>query len=442
MGNVGGERQWETSATVSSAGELPWTVTVNLLLQLNLEGKLLLLFLLGIVVAGQLNRAIYRLAHFQRSISPWSFPPDDALPRRWFDRLPVVGWWSLRREAGVHGRFFWLRPMLVELSTGIGLAALYWYEVEHRGLAPVQLQNGWPITWLHAEFASHSILFALLIVATFIDIDEKTIPEEITDLGAIFGLLLAAVAPRALLPDAVPAPLEFLAGTTFLTSPNAWTEELNGPRGLVIGLACYLGWCYAIAPKIWWTRGGLRKALRLLWGSMMRPPVLRLILIVTLIGSAGVTLVWKIGGLSWQGMLTALVGMAFAGGLVWAVRVIGSFALGREAMGFGDVTLMAMIGAFVGWQASLIIFFIAPLAGLVLALLQWILTGRRDIPYGPFLAFATLLVVLGWDAFWFGYARPVFALGWWIPGIVICCLALMAGMLTAWRYITDCWRSD
>ena len=71
-----------------------------------------------------------------------------------------------------------------------------------------------------------------------------------------------------------------------------------------------------------------------------------------------------------------------------------------------------------------------------------ILTGRRDIPYGPFLAFATLLVVLGWDAFWFGSARPVFALGWWIPGIVICCLALMAGMLTAWRYITDCWRSD
>ena len=40
------------------------------------------------------------------------------------------------------------------------------------------------------------------------------------------------------------------------------------------------------------------------------------------------------------------------------VRVLGSQVLRREAMGFGDVTLMAMIGAFLGWQAAVLTFFL------------------------------------------------------------------------------------
>ena len=82
-------------------------------------------------------------------------------------------------------------------------------------------------------------------------------------------------------------------------------------------------------------------------------------------------------------MLTALVGLAASGGIVWAVRLIGTAALRREAMGFGDVTLMMMIGAFLGWQAGLMLFFLAPFAGLVIGLLQFVL--RRDdvIPLRP-----------------------------------------------------------
>ncbi len=50
------------------------------------------------------------------------------------------------------------------------------------------------------------------------------------------------------------------------------------------------------------------------------------------------------------------------GGVIWAVRVLGRWTLRMEAMGFGDVTLMAMIGTYMGWQASLVVFFLAPLA--------------------------------------------------------------------------------
>ena len=35
-------------------------------------------------------------------------------------------------------------------------------------------------------------------------------------------------------------------------------------------------------------------------------------------------------------------------------------------MGFGDVTLLAMIGAFVGWQGVIVVFFLAPFAGAVI----------------------------------------------------------------------------
>ena len=92
--------------------------------------------------------------------------------------------------------------------------------------------------------------------------------------------------------------------------------------------------------------------------------------------------------------------MAASGGLVWLVRIIGTAALHREAMGFGDVTLMAMIGAFLGWQPCLVIFFLAPFAGLVVGVLRLILFRDREIPYGPFLCLATLLLIVRWHAIW------------------------------------------
>jgi leader peptidase (prepilin peptidase) / N-methyltransferase len=124
--------------------------------------------------------------------------------------------------------------------------------------------------------------------------------------------------------------------------------------------------------------------------------------------------------------------MAFGGGLVWAVRIIGSGALGKEAMGFGDVTLMAMIGAYVGWQASLMIFFMAPFVAVAICLAQWILTRQRDIAFGPYLCGAALILILCWDNLW-QRSYPIFELGWLVPKVLFVCLILMGGMLLLWR---------
>ena len=166
--------------------------------------------------------------------------------------------------------------------------------------------------------------------------------------------------------------------------------------------------------------------------NLARPPLAW----IALVGAAAIVAVWYRGGAAWVGLLTALVGMFGGGAMIWAVRIVGSAAMRREAMGFGDVTLMMMVGAFLGWQASVIIFFIAPFAGLIVGLLQLIL--RRDdvIPYGPFLCLGALMVMVRWADIWIN-VQPVFQLGWLVPAVLGVGIALLGAMLVIWRNIKE-----
>jgi leader peptidase (prepilin peptidase)/N-methyltransferase len=84
----------------------------------------------------------------------------------------------------------------------------------------------------------------------------------------------------------------------------------------------------------------------------------------------------------------------------------------KAAMGFGDVTLTAMMGAFLGWRALIVAFFIATLVGSIVGLAR-IALGRlawgKHLPFGPFLALggaSTLFVgerILRW---YLGLLRP------------------------------------
>ena len=94
---------------------------------------------------------------------------------------------------------------------------------------------------------------------------------------------------------------------------------------------------------------------------------------------------------------SVLMGYLIAGGVVWAVRIGGSLAFGKEAMGLGDVHMMAAVGACLGWIDPTIAFFLAAFVGVAYAIVAQIFIGKlnRAMPYGPFLAVATLMVVLG-----------------------------------------------
>ena len=129
------------------------------------------------------------------------------------------------------------------------------------------------------------------------------------------------------------------------------------------------------------------------------------------------------------------MGLAFAGGVTWAVRLSASWGLQVEALGFGDVTLMAMIGTYIGWHPSLIVFFLAPLISIAFVLVRWMLTGETATPYGPYLCAATVVLLVYWNSFWIGWAEPVFQLGGIILGIVVACVVLMGVMLWIWRLV-------
>jgi leader peptidase (prepilin peptidase)/N-methyltransferase len=102
----------------------------------------------------------------------------------------------------------------------------------------------------------------------------------------------------------------------------------------------------------------------------------------------------------WHGLVWSLTGLVTGAGLTWLVREISSRILGQEAMGLGDVTLMAMIGSFVGWQPVLFIFALAPVCGILIAIAARFLTGKTYVPYGPYLSAATLIVLFSWRWLW------------------------------------------
>jgi prepilin signal peptidase PulO-like enzyme (type II secretory pathway) len=281
-----------------------------------------------------------------------------------------------------------------------------------------------------------------MLAASLVDIDERCIPDGITVPGTLGGLALAAVYPWSLLPAEAAWPRGAALQIDFLkiTSPVdiGWPIILAGrPHlpALAIGLLCYLLWCMALLPRPWRTRRGYRTAIWLLTARMAqtlcyRPTgrLFRPMLWLIGLGIAGIVGVWWIAGPRWVALLSALVGMAAGGGIVWIVRQIGFHTLGRESMGFGDVTLMAMIGAFLGWQNTILVFFAAPLLGLVWALLQLVKSGDHELFFGPFLCLAAAIVVVRWESVW-NWARGVFVLGWFIPAVLALGFVLMAIML-------------
>jgi leader peptidase (prepilin peptidase)/N-methyltransferase len=90
----------------------------------------------------------------------------------------------------------------------------------------------------------------------------------------------------------------------------------------------------------------------------------------------------------------AILGGLIGAFVVWLTRILGSYILGKEAMGLGDVHLMLGVGAVLGAGMATVAFFLAPFAGIVAGLYLWITRSRRQLPYGPYLSLAAGVVML------------------------------------------------
>jgi len=369
----------------------------------------LFVFTLGSIIGSLLNVCIYRLPReeeFWLAFKSLLYPPSHC-PRckrqiPFYDNVPIFGWLLLRgRCRGCQGRISARYP-LIELLTALLFVAVYCAEIPDWWALPrassiyhiygPEAAGEWltPLALAHWRYAFHMVLVVALIVATFIDIDLRVIPDTVTLPAMAVGIL----------------------GNTLI-----------GP-GLV-----YL-------VPVWYQTQGMQSTLPLevqrFVLSLSPPPALPA-WFAEWMHYVGVPMWMKAHPLA-HGLAVAVAGILVGGGTIWGVRIAGYWGLKKEAMGFGDVVLLAMIGSYIGWQGSLGVFFFAPLCALVAVLISLLFRFEREIPYGPYLSVATLIVLLCGRWVW-PSVESILALGPFLPVAGLIMFASLIGLLYLTRTI-------
>lgn len=96
-------------------------------------------------------------------------------------------------------------------------------------------------------------------------------------------------------------------------------------------------------------------------------------------------------------LIASVLGAVAGGGLLWAVAEAYLRLRGIEGMGFGDVKMMAMVGAFLGAPLALLTIMLGSLLGSVIGLIFIKLSDKSreyELPFGTFLSFAGIVAVL------------------------------------------------
>ncbi|WP_417910808.1 prepilin peptidase [Candidatus Electronema sp. PJ] len=113
---------------------------------------------------------------------------------------------------------------------------------------------------------------------------------------------------------------------------------------------------------------------------------------------------------TWQ---QAGLGILIGGGILYGVAMGYALVTGKEGMGGGDIKLLAMIGAFLGWQSLLYVVFASSLTGSViggLSLLMQKKDSQTRIPFGPFLSLAAMS--------WLYFQDGILAMWRWYLGVM------------------------
>jgi leader peptidase (prepilin peptidase) / N-methyltransferase len=112
--------------------------------------------------------------------------------------------------------------------------------------------------------------------------------------------------------------------------------------------------------------------------------------------------------ITWQ---DSLIGAIAGGGILYLVAFGFAKLTGKEGMGGGDIKLLAMIGAWMGWRSIPLIILISSLTGSIIGAATLLLAGkglRTRIPFGPFLVLGTLVYLFFGhkiESFYFGLYR-------------------------------------
>ncbi|MBA7714482.1 hypothetical protein ES703_123507 [subsurface metagenome] len=358
------------------------------------------IFAFGCCIGSFLNVVIYRLPRDKSIITPPSACPACGKHIRFYDNIPLISWLRLGRKcryckAPISPRYF-----VIELLTGLlflGLFILY-FRTDLRTGMPSFLQGGWFIYILHI------ILLTAFIAASAIDLELWVIPLSICWFVTAAGLVGSALGGYIIGPDKV-------SGHALLPGASAGTGSLAA--GAVIGLA--ISWVLLATGLIKRSYESADSQ-----DSPDKPEELTeqqfnhrlevckeiiFLLPIIVCSAAAYWIIREVAPLStwWvdfsqhsvvAGLLGSLWGYFVGCGVVWATRIFGTLAFGKEAMGLGDVHLMGAAGAVIGPIFVVVAFFVAPFFGLAWAGSQMFFKKTRQIPYGPFLSLGIFAVMI------------------------------------------------
>ena len=97
-----------------------------------------------------------------------------------------------------------------------------------------------------------------------------------------------------------------------------------------------------------------------------------------------------------QRVLNSFLGFLVGGGSLFIIAVIGKFIFKKDAMGGGDIKVMAGVGTFIGLDKVLFAIFVASLFGSIVGIILIIckkIGRKQEIPFGPYLALSSFLTL-------------------------------------------------
>jgi len=366
------------------------------------------IFAFGCCIGSFLNVVIYRLPRDKSLVKPPSACPACGKHIRFYDNIPLVSWLLLGAKcryckAPISPRYF-----VIELLTGLVFTSLFvlYFHTDLRAGMGSFLDGGWFI------YLTSIILLAAFIAASAIDLELWVIPISICWFVTAAGLLCSALGGFIIDPAVI-------RGYALLPSASANVASLAA--GATIGLA--IAWVLLATgcikrsyesdditdnqettpadpnePRVTGHEPRFNHRLEICKETIFLLPI-----IICSLAAYGIS--WKIPAVhAWwvnfsqepvvAGLLGSLWGYFVGGGVVWAARIFGTLAFGKEAMGLGDVHLMGAAGAVIGPVFAVVAFFIAPFFGLAWAGFQMFFKKIRQIPYGPFLSLGVFVVMI------------------------------------------------
>jgi leader peptidase (prepilin peptidase)/N-methyltransferase len=333
-----------------------------------------------------------------------------------YDNLPLISWLLLGRKcrfckAPVSPRYF-----IIELLTAtvfLGVFMLYFSSDMRAGL-PQLLEGGWLFYLLHI------ILFSAFIAASAIDLELWIIPLSVCWFVTIAAFVISPLA-AFLIDPAVIRDYGLFPTASFGTGSLAAGAAVGLAISSVLLLTGLLKRSYdeegsdqaggedqndaagtdASAEPAAPPEGDFNHRLEACREIVFLLPIIicsvAAYLILSKTVDVGTQKDFAVQHPAIAGLLGSIWGYFVGCAVVWAIRIFGAFAFGKEAMGLGDVHLMGAAGAAVGPIMVVIAFFVAPFFGLAWAGSQMFFKKVRQIPYGPFLSLGVLVVIIFHD---------------------------------------------